>query len=103
MKLFNNTNIAFLTSLFILVSVIYSFIVQEPIFEFTSLLHYAISTVAIITIGIHINALKENNDNQEKKKIILFSLAIPIAVIIYFIAGIIYLFTSELDHSAFVI
>lgn len=87
MKIFNNTNLAILTSLFILISVIYSFIVNEPIFKFTSFLHTAIMIVSIITLGIHFNALKEN---KEKKKLILFSLGIPIAVIIYFIIGITY-------------
>ena len=90
MKTFTNTHLAMLTSAFILLSVIYSLIVNEPMYTFTSFLHNATIIVSIITLGIHTNALKENKENKKKKKQILLSLVVPIAVIIYFIIGIIY-------------
>ena len=40
--------------------------------------------VSIVTLAIHFNALKEN---KEKRKLILISLVVPIAVIIYFTIG----------------
>lgn len=87
MKKVTNTHLAILTSVFILISVIYSLIVNEPIYKYTSFYQNATMIVAIITLAIHYNALKEN---KEKKKLIIFSLAVPIAVIIYFIIGIVY-------------
>lgn len=47
--------------------------------------------VSIITLAIHYNALKEN---KEKKKLILLSIVVPIAVIMYFIIGFISWFYS---------
>ena len=86
-----NTNLAFLTTTFVLISVMYSFIVNEPIYKVTTFLHQATIIVSIITIAIHFNALKEN---KEKKKIILLSLLVPIAVIIYHILGVVYWYNS---------
>ncbi len=84
LKKITNTHIAILTSVFILISVIYSLIVNEPIYKLTSFLHNATMMVSIIALAIHLNALKENKEN---KKLILFSLVVPITVIIYFICG----------------
>lgn len=89
MKKFTNTHLAILTSIFILISVIYSLLTWEPIYKLTSFYQNATIIVSIITLGIHFNALKEN---KEKKTLILFSLAVPAAVIIYCIAGFIYWF-----------
>ena len=83
-KIFTHTHLAILTSVFILISVIYSFIVNEPIYKLTLLIHNLTMTVSIISLAIHYNALKEN---KEKKKLLLFSLVVPIASIIYFIIG----------------
>ena len=60
-------------------------------YKFTSFLHNATMMVSIITLGIHYNALKEN---KEKKKLILLSLVVPIAVIIYMGIGFIYWVSS---------
>ncbi len=90
-RLVTNTNLAFLTTLFILISVIYSFFVNEPIYKLTTLLYRYTIMVSIITIAIHFNALKEN---KEKKKVILLSLVVPVAVIIYFVVGTIHWFNS---------
>jgi hypothetical protein len=90
-RLVTNTNLAFLTTLFILISVIYSFIVNEPIYKVTTFLYQATIMVSIITIAIHFNALKEN---KEKKKVILLSLVVPVAVTIYFVVGVIYWYTA---------
>lgn len=87
MKKFTNTHLAILTSSFILISVTYSLITWEPIYKLTSFYQNATIIVSIITLGIHFNALKEN---KEKKTLILFSLAVPLAVIIYFTVGLIY-------------
>lgn len=87
MKKFTNTNLAISTSVFILISVIYSLIINAPIYKFTLFLHNATMIVSIITLAIHFNALKEN---KEKKKLILLSIVVPIAVLIYFIIGLIY-------------
>lgn len=94
MKILNHTNLAILTSLFILVSVVYNLIVSEPMYKFTSFLHTATMMVSITTLGIHYNALKENKENKEKRKLILLSLVVPIAAIIYFTIGIIYSYNS---------
>ena len=75
-----NTNLAFLTTIFIFISVVYSFIVNNPIYKVTTFSHQATITISIITIAIHFNALKEN---KKKKKVILLSLVIPVAVIIF--------------------
>jgi hypothetical protein len=90
-RLVTNTNLAFITTLFISISVIYSFIVNEPIYKVTTPLYQATIIVAIITIAIHFNALKEN---KEKKKVILLSLVVPIAVTIYFVVGVIYWYNA---------
>ena len=90
MKKFTNTHLAILTSVFILISVIYSLIVNEPIYKLTSFLHNATMMVSITTLAIHSNALKDikkNKENKENKKLILFSLVVPIATIIYFSIG----------------
>lgn len=84
MKKITHTHLAILTSVFILISVIYSLIVNEPIYKLTSFLHNATMMVSITTLAIHFNALKENKEN---KKLLLFSLVVPITVIIYFIIG----------------
>lgn len=83
-KIFTNTHLAILTSAFILISVIYSLFVNEPIYKLTLLLHNFTMTVSIMTLAIHYNALKKD---KEKKKLILFSLVIPIFTIIYFVIG----------------
>ena len=87
MKIFTNTNLALLTSVLILISVIYGLIVNEPIYKLTSFLHNATLIVSLITLAIHVNALKEN---KEKRKLILLSLVVPIALILYFIIGFTY-------------
>lgn len=87
MKKFTNTHLAILTSVFILISVIYSLIVNEPIYKLTSFLHIATMMVSITTLAIHSNALKDIKKNKENKKLILFSLVVPIATIIYFSIG----------------
>ncbi|WP_246938971.1 hypothetical protein [Bacillus pinisoli] len=91
MKKFTNTHLAILSSIFILISVIYSLIANEPIYKITSFYQNATMVVSMISLAVHYNALKEN---KEKKKLILFSLVVPITVIIYFIIGIIYWFNS---------
>ena len=88
LKKLTNTHLAISTSVFILLSVIYSLIVAAPMYKFILFLHSATMMVSIITLGIHFNALKEN---KEKKKLILFSLVVPITTLIYFIVGIIYM------------
>lgn len=90
-RLATNTNLAFLTTLFILISVIYSFIIKEPIYKVTTFLYQATIMISIITIAIHINALKEN---KAKKKVILLSLFVPVAVIIYFVVGVIFWYNA---------
>lgn len=87
MKKLNHTHLAILTTVFILTSVIYSLIVNEPIYKLTSFLHNATMMVSITTLAIHSNALKENKENKETKKLIFFSLVVPIATIIYFSIG----------------
>lgn len=94
MKKFTHTHLAILTSTFILISVIYSLIAIEPIYRFTSFYHNATMIVSIITLAIHYHALKKD---KEKKKLILFSLAVPLATIIYFIIGIIYWYNTGLE------
>lgn len=89
MKKVTSTTLAFLTSGLILLSVIYNVSTNQPLYSFTSFLHHATIIVSIITIGIHYNALKENN---EKRTLLLGSLAVPIAVILYFTFGIIYIY-----------
>ncbi|WBL17049.1 hypothetical protein [Sutcliffiella sp. NC1] len=91
MKKFTNTHLAILTSIIILISVIYSLIANEPLYKFSSIYQNATLMVSIITLAIHYNALKEN---KEKKKLILISLVVPIAVIIYIIIGFISWFNS---------
>ncbi|MED4018837.1 hypothetical protein [Sutcliffiella cohnii] len=91
MKKFTNTHLAILTSIIILISVIYSLIANERLYKFSSIYQNATLMVSIITLAIHYNALKEN---KEKKKLILISLVVPIAVIIYIIIGFISWFNS---------
>lgn len=91
MKKFTNSHLAILTSILILISVFYSLIANEPIYKFTSYYQNATMIVTMISLAVHYNALKEN---KEKKKLILCSLAVPIAVIIYFIIGIINWYNS---------
>ncbi|WP_341202459.1 hypothetical protein [Planomicrobium okeanokoites] len=91
MKKFTNTHLAIVTSIFILISVIYSLLAWEPIYKLTSFYQNATIILSVITLGIHFNALKEN---KEKKTLILFSLAVPASVIIYCIAGFIYWFNG---------
>ncbi len=94
-KIFNNTNLAFLTSVLILISAIYSLIVNIPLYKFTLSLHTATMTMSIITLAIHINAFKENKENKERRKLILLSLVVPIAMIIYFAIGIYSLYSGN--------
>ncbi|AST91226.1 hypothetical protein BC6307_08010 [Sutcliffiella cohnii] len=91
MKKFTNTHLAIITSSLILISVIYSLIVNEPIYKFTSFYQNVTMMVSIITLSIHYNALKEN---KEKKNLILLSLVVPIAVIMYISIGFISWFNS---------
>lgn len=90
-KLITNTNFAYLTTVFILIAVIYSFIVNEPIYKVTTFLYQATILVSIITIAIHFNALKEN---KVKKKFIILSLVVPVTVIIYYVVGVIYWYNT---------
>ncbi|GIO26341.1 hypothetical protein [Ornithinibacillus bavariensis] len=90
-KLITNTNFAYLTTVFILIAVIYSFIVNEPIYKVTTFLFEATIIVSIITVAIHLNALKEN---KVKKKLILLSLVVPVTVIIYYVVGVIYWYNT---------
>ncbi|MFJ7951312.1 hypothetical protein ACIQZG_07270 [Lysinibacillus sp. NPDC096418] len=84
MKKITNTHLAILTTVCILISVIYSLIVNEPIYKLTLFFHAATVMMSIITLAIHFIALKENKEN---KKLLLFSLVVPIATIIYFTIG----------------
>lgn len=86
-KWVTNTNLAFLATTLVFISVIYSFIANKPIYKVTTFLQQVTIIVSILAIAIHFNALKEK---KEKKKIILLSLLVPITVIIYFILGLIY-------------
>ena len=72
MKKFTNTTLAFLISGLILLSVIYNVTTDQPMYLFTAFLHQATLIVSIITVAIHYNALKENN---EKRLVLLGSLA----------------------------
>jgi len=90
-KEFTNTHLAYLTSLLILIAVIYSFIVNEPLYEFTYFVSSAVMMTSIVTLAIHFNALKEN---KEKKGLILVSLVVPIATLIYFAIGLSYIYIS---------
>ena len=85
-KSITNTSLALLITTFVLTSVIYSFIVNKPIYKVTTFLQQATMIVSIISIAIHINALKEK---KEKKKILLLSLMVSVTVIIYLIVGVI--------------
>ena len=87
MKKVTNTTLAFLISGLILLSVIYNVTTDQPMYLFTSFLHQATLIVSIISVAIHYNALKENN---EKRTFLLGSLAVPIAVILYYIVGLVY-------------
>ncbi|GKV63918.1 MULTISPECIES: hypothetical protein [Sporosarcina] len=82
-----NTKLAILTSVFILASVIYSSLTHKPLYQLTSYLDHATIMMSIITLGIHYNAVKET---PGRKRLILFSLSIPVSVIIYFTIGLVY-------------
>ena len=81
------SKLAILTSLFILIIVIYSFITGNPLYQLKFASYRFAIIVSIISIGIHINALF-----QEKVKTIWIkcSLLVPSSVIGYFIIGLIY-------------
>lgn len=81
------SKLAILTSLFILIIVIYSFITGEPLYQLKFVSYRYAIMVSIISIGIHINALFQE---KVKKILIKFSLLVPSSVIGYFIIGLIY-------------
>lgn len=86
MKKFTNTHLAIITSIFTFIAVVYTLIIKDPLYIMTSFYKLAIFIVAIHSLAIHMNALKESED----KKFILTSLAVPVVVIIYTVIGLIY-------------
>lgn len=85
------SKLAILTSLFILLIVIYSFIVGEPLYQLKFALYRFAIMVSILSIGIHLNALFQE---KVRKQLIKVSLFIPLAVILYFIIGLIFWYNS---------
>lgn len=86
MKKIINTHLAIITSIFTFFAVVYTLIIKDPLYIMNSFYKLAIFMVAIHSLAIHNNALKES----EEKKLILISLAVPVVVIIYIIIGLIY-------------
>ena len=80
------SKLAILTSLFILIIIIYSFITGEPLYQLKFASYRFAIMISIISIGIHINALFQE---KVKKRLIKCSLLIPSSVIGYFIIGLI--------------
>lgn len=78
------SKLAILTSVFILIVVIYSFITGESLYRLNIASFRFVIFISIISIGIHINALIQE---KAKKLLIILSLFIPSAVIVNFIIG----------------
>lgn len=85
------SKLAVLTSSFILIVVIYSFITGEPLYKLKFFVYKMAVVVSIISIGIHLNALFQD---KAQKGLLKLSLFVPSAVIMYFTIGVILWFRS---------
>lgn len=85
------SKLAILTSAFIPLIVIYSLVMGEPLCQFSLASYKFAIMVSVISIVIHLNALFRQKD---MRLLLKFSFFVPLAVIAYFIIGLIHWYIS---------